>query len=45
MTLNQLPWHSQDDAGLIREILTSVINYPPTLVPEVAQIIQKCMRR
>jgi serine/threonine protein kinase len=45
MALNQLPWHAQDDAGLIREILSSVISYPPTLLPEVAQIIQRCTSR
>jgi serine/threonine protein kinase len=45
MALNQLPWHSQDDSGLVREIHTSVISYPPTLIPEVAQIIQRCTNR
>jgi serine/threonine protein kinase len=45
MTLNELPWNAQDNAGLIKEIVRGAIAYPVNMPPEIAKLIQMCTKK
>jgi serine/threonine protein kinase len=45
MSLNQLPWASRDNAGLVREIIRGVVPMPSHILPEIGQIISMCLKK
>jgi serine/threonine protein kinase len=45
MAVNSLPWRSQDDASLVKEILGAPIAFPPEMSPDIVHIITICTKR
>jgi serine/threonine protein kinase len=45
MCLNQLPWTSRNEVGLIREIVEGIVICPPHMLKEVMEIVVWCTKK